>query len=1221
MASGRKQYPFDLIEPKWQRRWEEEETFRAWNPGEQAPAEHPFARRHGPARPEQLPKFYILDMFPYPSGAGLHVGHPEGYTATDILARYRRARGYNVLHPMGWDAFGLPAEQYAIKTGQHPRRTTEANIATFKRQIKALGFSYDWSREIDTTDPRYFKWTQWIFLKLYNSWFNPATQKAEPIETLPYPPELRPGTAEAEAERRAYRDSKRLAYVTDAPVWWCEQLGTVLANEEVVDGKSEVGGFPVSRRPMRQWMLRITAYAQRLLQDLDTIDWSDSLKEMQRNWIGRSEGAEAGFTVQRQGQELDSEQATCDAGHSRNAGFSRQGHEQGPHQVTRDGSVLVVFTTRPDTLFGATYMVLAPEHGFIDAWLAQGVVPGQWPEGTPAEWRGGAATPRAAIEQYRQFAARKSDLERTELAKEKTGVFTGVYAVNPANRQEVPIWIADYVLASYGTGAIMAVPGHDTRDLEFARKFQLPIVQVVQPPQGQDWQGYVEDGIAVNSANAETSLDGLATPEAKRKITAWLEAKNLGRKTINYKLRDWLFSRQRYWGEPFPIVWKRGLEGQPYHEALPESALPLAPPPLEDYKPTADGRPPLARAQDWVNLPDGSQRETNTMPQWAGSCWYYLRFLDARNDQRFVDKSAERYWMGHSNLCVPLTLEDLDAAIQDLIELTYSNPGAPRRRVAFGQVMEDIAAKIRMATNLELRGYIHVLDNYGVRHTRKEHGDPGAERRRGQEAVDDGTFLLIPWVVLAPDSIEYGGKSSTGLDVLKFKKQINGVIVVVEEVRASANLLAVVTVYKRRAAGDAAIGAPPGTSDDDRRKNIIGQHLPKVKLPTPGVDLYVGGIEHAVLHLLYARFWHKVLFDLGYVSTPEPFYKLVNQGLIMGELEFFEFKEEDDGSSVSAEELTITASGGVVIARRKALGAGDTGPGTGVLIGEKVGEDKVELKGSRYVLKENPQIAVDARSFKMSKSRGNVINPDDILAEHGADAFRLYEMFMGPLEMVKPWNTRSVEGVYRFLGRVWRLFIEEKSETEFEQRVTVEPRRAAEFLEKIRLSPAIRDIQPSTAQLKALHTCIKKVTEDLDGLRFNTAISALMVFINEAMAWETRPASVLRDFLILLQPFAPHLSEELWSRLEGALCAPPAALSYAPWPEFNPALLVADTLQIPVQVNGKLRDVITVPANASATDLEAAAKGSEKVKPFLEGKTVRKVIVLPRKLVNIVAAP
>ncbi len=1014
MASGRKQYPFDLIEPKWQRRWEKEGTFRAWNPGEQPPAEHPFARRHAPARPEQLPKFYILDMFPYPSGAGLHVGHPEGYTATDILARYRRARGYNVLHPMGWDAFGLPAEQYAIKTGQHPRRTTEANIANFKRQIKALGFSYDWSREVDTTDPGYFKWTQWIFLKIYNSWFDPAKGKAEPIETLPYPPELGAGTPEAEAKRRAYRDSRRLAYVTDAPVWWCEQLGTVLANEEVVDGKSEVGGFPVTRRPMRQWMLRITAYAERLLRDLDTIDWSDSLKEMQRNWIGRSEGAELGFAVERHGE------------------------SQGARPLTPDASVLVVFTTRPDTLFGATYMVLAPEHRCIEAWLAQGVVPGQWPDGTPPEWRGGAPTPRAAIEQYRQFASRKSDLERTELAKEKTGVFTGVYAVNPANGQKVPIWMADYVLASYGTGAIMAVPGHDTRDFEFARKFHLPIVQVVQPPQGKDWRGYIEEGVAVNSANPEISLDGLATPDAKQKMTAWLEAKSLGRKTINYKLRDWLFSRQRYWGEPFPILWKTGPDGQPHHEALPEFALPLVPPQLEDYKPTADGQPPLARAKDWVNLPDGSQRETNSMPQWAGSCWYYLRYLDARNEKRFVDRAAERYWMGCS----------------------------------------------------------------------------------------DG------------------------------------------------------------------------------------------KVPAPGVDLYVGGTEHAVLHLLYARFWHKVLYDLGYVSTPEPFHKLVNQGLILGEVEFTAFAFPD-GRPCSVLELRdieeeATPAGRHMIGTHKQTGQ--------KLAGRRITEEAVTKAGDGFSLKSDPRIRVDARSFKMSKSRGNVINPDEILAEYGADAFRLYEMFMGPLEMVKPWNTRSVEGVYRFLGRVWRLFIEEKSETEFEQRVTVEPRRAAEFLESIQLSPAITHIDPSAAQLKVLHACIKKVTEDLDGFRFNTAISALMVFINEAVAWDTRPASVLRDFLILLQPFAPHLSEELWSKLGGMLHAPPTMLSYAPWPRFDPALLVEDTLQIPVQVNGKLRDVITAPANASGADLEAAAKGSPKVKPFLEGKTIRKVIVLPRKLVNIVAS-
>ena len=947
MAFGRRQYPFHLIEPKWQDRWEAEQTFRAWNPGETPPADHPFAQRHAAAPPEHLPKYYILDMFPYPSGAGLHVGHPEGYTATDILSRYRRARGFHVLHPMGWDAFGLPAEQYAIKTGQHPRKTTEANIATFKRQIRSLGFSYDWSRELDTTDPEYYRWTQWIFLKIYNSWFNPATNCAESIETLPWPAELQDGSAlgatELKARRRAFRDSKRLAYVTEAPVWWCEQLGTVLANEEVVDGKSEVGGFPVTRRPMRQWMLRITAYAERLLQDLDTIEWSHSLKEMQRNWIGRSEGAEVSFAVPPP---------------------PGQGGAPQPFQ-------LVVFTTRPDTLFGATYMVLAPEHAFLDAWLAQGIVPDQWPAGTPSEWTLGAPTPRAAIEEYRRFAAKKSDLERTELAKDKTGVFTGVYAINPVTGREIPVWVADYVLASYGTGAIMAVPGHDTRDFEFAGKFKLPILQVVQPPPGVEWQGYVEDGVAVNSVGAELNLDGMPTPEAKRAITAWLDSKGLGRKTINFKLRDWLFSRQRYWGEPFPIIWKTGEDGQPYHEALPDSALPLRPPQLDDYKPTSDGQPPLARAADWVNLPGGARRETNSMPQWAGSCWYYLRYLDARNGGQFVAGAAERYWMGTDNA-----------------------PGAP--------------------------------------------------------------------------------------------------------------------------------------------------------CSTPGVDLYVGGTEHAVLHLLYARFWHKVLFDLGYVSTPEPFFKLVNQGLILGE----------DGQ-------------------------------------------------------------------KMSKSRGNVINPDDILGEYGADAFRLYEMFMGPLEMVKPWNTKGVEGVYRFLGRVWRLFVEEQSETEFEQSQTVDPSPGAKSLDAIRLSAAINDRPPTPAQLKALHACIKKVTEDLDGLGFNTAISALMVFINEGMTWDSRPAAVLADFLILLQPFAPHLAEELWSKLSQLSAGPAAAsrvggLAYQPWPAFNPALLVEDTLEIPVQVNGKLRDVIQAPATATAAELEAAARASEKVKPFLEGKTIRKVIVLPKRLVNFV---
>jgi leucyl-tRNA synthetase len=998
MASSRRQYPFHLIEPKWQKIWEEQQAFRAFNPGEEIPKNHPFAQRHGAdsmlAGRKAPPKFYILDMFPYPSGAGLHVGHPEGYTATDILARYKRALGFNVLHPMGWDAFGLPAEQYAVKTGQHPRKTTEENIATFKRQIQSLGFSYDWTRELATTDPDYFKWTQWIFLKLYNSWFNPETNRAEPIETLKYPAEPRtanekvgrvtpcappdaqerraedclPYPEELESARRAYRDSKRLAYVSEQPVWWCEQLGTVLANEEVVDGKSEVGGFPVVRKPMRQWMLRITAYAEKLLADLDTIDWTDSLKEMQRNWIGRSDGAEVEFKI------------------------------KGSDRTIR------VFTTRPDTLFGATFMAVAPENKQFDD-----LIPNKWPDGTPDKWKfaltDSQIPPELDIKEYRSFITSLSDLQRQ---MGKSGVFTGIYAINPVNNRQIPIFFSEYILASYGTGAIMAVPAHDMRDFEFARQFKLPIQSVVArrlkypigAPEtatfhhrvlivdGKETPSFFfsndvcdsGDGHAVNSSNAEISLDGLPTAEAKKKITGWLEAKALGKKTVNFKLRDWLFSRQRYWGEPFPIVWKKGQDGQSYHEALPESALPVLPPELTDYKPTATGEPPLARAKDWVNLPDGSVRETNTMPQWAGSCWYYLRYLDSKNSTTFVSQEAEQYWMG------------------------------------------------------------------------------------GRDGVSPS---------------QTSSKTGTA-----------------------------------------------------------------ARCPSQGVDLYVGGTEHAVLHLLYARFWHKVLFDLGYVSTPEPFFKLVNQGMVLGE-----------------------------------------------------------------------------DNQKMSKSRGNVIPVDVPVQEVGTDALRLFEMFMGPLEMVKPWSTKGVEGVYRFLGRVWRLFVDEPSETEFEQQeTTAKTPSGQELLNLIKLNTAIKEVATTPAQLKTLHACIKKVTEDLDGLRFNTAISALMVFVNEAMTWETKPVSVLRDFLILLQPFAPHLAEELWSKLPTLNPQPSTSLSYAPWPKFDPARLVESEMEIPVQVNGKLRDVIKVPVNADNAALEAAARASEKVQPFIAGKTIKKVIVVPKKLVNLIVA-
>jgi len=942
MSSSRRQYPFHLIEPKWQKTWEQQQAFRAFNPGDSVPAGHPFAQRHGAdamlAGRQAPPKFYILDMFPYPSGAGLHVGHPEGYTATDILARYRRACGFNVLHPMGWDSFGLPAEQYAVKTGQHPRVTTEANIANFTRQIKSLGFSYDWSRELATTDVEYFKWTQWIFLKLYNSYFDAGKNCARPISELIANRQSAIGN-ESEVERRAFLDSRRLAYVSEAPVNWCPELGTVLANEEVIDGKSEVGGFPVIRKPMRQWMLRITAYAEKLLADLDTIDWSDSLKEMQRNWIGRSEGAEVRFKVARvQGS--------------------------GPETSTLEPETsITVFTTRPDTLFGATYMVLAPEHRLVDEIVTEEQM--------------------EAVENYRAHTARKSDLERTELAKEKSGVFTGAYAINPVNGEKIPIWIADYVLASYGTGAIMAVPAHDTRDFEFAQKFNLPVIQVVQPNDAKkEWQGFTDDGTTVNSG----FLNGLPTPEAKKKISDWLEEKGLGKKTINYKLRDWLFSRQRYWGEPFPIVWKKDATGNLYHEALPESSLPLLPPTLEDYKPTAGGEPPLARAKDWLNEIPGATRETNTMPQWAGSCWYYLRYTDAKNAQSFVGKDAENYWMGAAGC-----------------------------RLQVAGCRRDVAAKPE------------------------------------------------------PLTLE------------------------------------------------------PSTS-------------------TPGVDLYVGGTEHAVLHLLYARFWHKVLFDLGYVATPEPFYKLVNQGLILGE----------DGQ-------------------------------------------------------------------KMSKSRGNVVNPDDVLVEYGADAFRLYEMFMGPLQDTKPWNTKGVEGVYRFLGRVWRLFVDEKAETAFEQAETTtkEPSNQ-DLLDLILLDGAITDADATSAQLKALHACIKKVTEDLDGMRFNTAISAMMVFINEAMTWQTKPLPVMKTFLQLLAPFAPHLAEELWARLHSTFGQVATSLAYAPWPKFDAALLVESELEIPVQVNGKFRDVIKVAVAADNATIEAAAKAAEKAQPFLAGKTIKKVIIVPKKMVNLI---
>jgi leucyl-tRNA synthetase len=863
MSDRRKQYPFPEFEPKWQRYWIEHQTFHAPNPGD-------------PSFDPKKPKFFVMDMFPYPSGEGLHVGHPEGYTATDILARYKRMRGFNVLHPIGWDAFGLPAEQFAINTGQHPSVATVQNVSRFKKQLQQIGFSYDWQREINTTDPEYYRWTQWIFLQLYNSWFDPNLSAARRIAELEAKrKETHPG--ESVEERRAFLDEHRLAYVSDAPVNWCPELGTVLANEEVIDGKSERGGFPVVRRPMRQWMLRITAYADRLIDELDGLDWPESIKALQRNWIGRSEGAEVYFSIPRRKAKV------------------------------------TVFTTRPDTLFGATYIVLSPEHPLVDLFTSK--------------------EQKAAVQAYQQEVAAKSDLERTDLAKEKTGVFTGGFVKNPVNGEKLPVWIADYVLAGYGTGAIMAVPAHDDRDFEFAQKFELEIREVVKPLTPVEGC-FIGEGTSINS----DFLNGLPTADAKQKIIDWLEEKGAGKRSISYKLRDWLFSRQRYWGEPFPIVWRGG-----HHEALDESSLPVVPPPLQDYRPTGTIDPPLSKADEWKKLPDGAVRELNTMPQWAGSCWYYLRYIGPHIQDRFTDQAAEKYWMG-------------------------------------------------------------------------------------------------------------GGK--------------------------------------------------PG-----------------------GVDLYIGGTEHAVLHLLYARFWHKVLYDLGHVSTIEPFQRLVNQGMILGQ-----------------------------------------------------------------------------DNQKMSKSRGNVVTPDEIIAEYGADSLRLYEMFMGPLEATKPWSMSGVEGVYRFLARVWRLAMEENQEGNW------------------RPSPLLAEIEPSQQQRRVVHATIKKVTQDIEALAFNTAISQMMICVNAFTNVEQRPLEAIRVLLILLSPFAPHLAEEIWHQLGTRFSGFDGLVSEQPWPVWNEEYLVQDEVEVIIQVNGKLRGKMTVAKDLDDVSLEKLARASAKVQESLSGKTVRKVVVVPNRIVNLVAS-
>lgn len=936
------------IEPRWQRYWEENSTFEA---------------------PQQAgeKKAYILDMFPYPSGDGLHVGHPEGYTATDILCRYYRMCGVSVLHPMGFDAFGLPAEEHAIKTNTPPRESTRKNIDNFRRQLKMLGFSYDWKREIATTDVEYFRWTQWIFLLLFDTWFDADKQVGRPISELPIPDDVQ---AAGENAVRSYQDDHRLAYQSEAPVNWCPALGTVLANEEVIDGKSERGEHPVQRIPLRQWMLRITSYAERLGDDLDKVDWPEGVKKLQRDWIGRSTGAEIDFFI--------GDEATLDAWQSerREKGF--------PSKAGDD--VLRVYTTRPDTLFGATYMVIAPEHASVKSLTTD--------------------EQRSAVEEYCQQASFKSDRERMEDKTKKTGVFTGSYAINPVTSSPVPVWVADYVLASYGTGAIMAVPAHDVRDFEFAKMFGLKVIPVVDPS-GADGvdvtnvlagdECYTGQGDAINSGD----FTGCATAEFKSRITEFLGENGFGKAAVNYKLRDWLFSRQRFWGEPFPILHELDEKGEPNGLLRPVDPgdLPVNLPQIEDYKPIGRPVPPLEKADDdWLYVTiDGKKykRETNTMPQWAGSCWYFLRFIDPENDNQMVDPELEKQWMP--------------------------------------------------------------------------------------------------------------------------------------------------------------------------------------------VDIYIGGVEHAVLHLLYARFWHKVLNDRGYVSCPEPFQRLINQGMILGENEFTGYRDFDEKWVTSADVTEDDEKKPI----RKSNGK--------QVLEIKLDPDQVEKKGDCFVLKSAPDVRVSSRAHKMSKSRGNVVNPDAIVADYGADALRLYEMFMGPLEQSKPWSMAGVNGVRSFLDRVWRMIVDDRSD-------------------ELQLSPSVTDAEPDSDQLRVLHKTIKAVTEDINSLGFNTAIARMMEFVNFFTKSSVRPRSSMESFVLLLAPFAPHMAEELWQLLGGK-----ETLAYVPWPEVNEAFLVEDSVEIAVQIMGKVRAKIEVAPGASKDDLELAAKSDARIAELLEGKQVHKVIVVPDRLVNFVA--
>ena len=892
-------YNFKSIEKKWQEYWEKNKTYKT--------------------EINNKPKYYVMDMFPYPSGSGLHVGHPLGYIASDIISRFKKLKGYNVLHPMGFDSFGLPAEQYAIKTGKHPKETTENNILKFKEQLNQLGLSFDWDREVRTSDSKYYKWTQWIFLKLYNSYFDYKNNKAETIEKLELPQGL------SANEKIKYIDSKRLAYIDEIDVNWCEELGTVLSNEEVIGGVSERGGFPVIRRPMRQWVMRITDFSERLLEDLDTLDWPDSIKLSQKNWIGKSTGAEISFPIDNKKN-------------------------------------IKVFTTRPDTIYGATYLVLAPEHKMVESL-------------TTEEYKD-------QILNYVDKTAKKSELERQENEKNKTGVFTGSFATNPISGEKIPIWISDYVLSSYGTGAIMAVPAHDERDYEFALKFKLEIIEVIK--NDTDEKCYTGDGIVINSGD----YNGIENEKFKKIVTEILESKNLGKKTVNYKLRDWIFTRQRYWGEPIPILHSNGKQFP-----VSEEELPVKLPEVKSYLPTDDGLSPLARSNEWVKVNiKGNQydRETNTMPQWAGSCWYYLRYLDPNNEINFADKEKIKYWMP--------------------------------------------------------------------------------------------------------------------------------------------------------------------------------------------VDLYIGGAEHAVLHLLYSRFWHKVLYDLGHVNTPEPFKKLVNQGMILGRSNFI-YRIKNTNKFVSYnlrneyEYTKLHVDVNIVENDKLDL--------------DKFKKSSKEFNDAEFIL-EGGDYLCGFETEKMSKSKSNVVNPDNIINDFGSDTLRMYEMFLGPLEQSKPWNTNGIEGVYKFLNKFWSLFYDEDNFN-------------------------ISDEKPDSDELKILHTAIKKIENDIDRLSINTCVSQLMITVNELSRKKCHKREILEPLLIVLSSFAPHISEELWSRLGNN-----ESISLSNYPKYNDEFLTEDIFEYPIMINGKLRTKIKFDINIEEKEIKSEVISNEIITKWTENKKIKKIIFIPKKIINVV---